>query len=85
MKQKYGLAGVRRTGLFARHVRGLELANINLSLEQADQRPALICEDVDGLEIDNFKAPSADGVPAARFTAVKDVVIKNSPSLHNGR
>lgn len=71
-------------GIFARHVRGLELADINLSLEQADQRPALICEDVDGLEIDNFKAPVADGVPAARFAAVKDVVIRNSPALNGG-
>jgi hypothetical protein len=43
-------------GVFARHVRGLELANINLSLEKADKRPAIVCADVDGLEIDNFKA-----------------------------
>ena len=43
-------------GLFARHVRGLELANFNLSFEKDDFRPALACVDVDGLEIDNFEA-----------------------------
>ncbi len=68
-------------GVFARHVRDLELANIRLSFESEDLRPAIVCDDVDGLEIDNFKAQIADGVPAARFEAVKRLVIRNSPVL----
>jgi len=68
-------------GVFARHVRDLELANIRLSFESEDLRPAMVCDDVDGLEIDNFKAQIADGVPAARFEAVKGLVIRNSPVL----
>ena len=68
-------------GVFARHVRDLELANIRLSFESDDLRPAIVCDDVDGLEIDNFKAQIADGVPAARFEAVKRLVIRNSPVL----
>jgi polygalacturonase len=68
-------------GLFARHVRDLELANIHTSFETEDLRPAIECVDVDGLEIDNFKAQLADGVPAAKFDSVKNVVIRNSPAL----
>ena len=68
-------------GLFARHARDLELANIRTSFEKADLRPAIECVDVDGLEIDNFKAQLAPGVPAARFDSVKNVVVRNSPML----
>ena len=68
-------------GLFARHVRDLELANIRVSFEKEDLRPALICVDVDGLEIDNFKAQLAPEVPPAKFEAVKRMTIRNSPVL----
>lgn len=70
-------------GVFARHVRGLELANIDLSFENNDQRPAMVCSDVDGLEVDNFKAQLSDGVSAARMDDVKNVVIRDSPVLKN--
>jgi Pectate lyase superfamily protein len=70
-------------GVFARHVSDLELANIRLSFEKEDLRPAIVCSDVDGLEIDNFKAQVADGVAPARFEAVKRVSIRNSPLLEN--
>ncbi len=68
-------------GVFARHVRGLELANINVRFDTEDLRPALACVDVDGLEIDNFKAQLAPNVAAARFNAVKAVTLRNSPGL----
>ena len=68
-------------GVFARHVRGLELANITLSLEKEDKRPAMVCTDIDGLEVDNFKAQLGDGVVAAKFDGVKNVVVRNSPIL----
>jgi polygalacturonase len=70
-------------GLFARHVKGLELANINLSFAKDDFRPAIICSDVNGLEIDNFKAQLAGGVAASKFDNVSGVVIRNSPVLEN--
>jgi polygalacturonase len=68
-------------GVFARHARDLELANISTSFEKEDLRPAIECVDVDGLEIDNFKAQLASGVPAAKFDSIKNVVIRNSPVL----
>jgi polygalacturonase len=68
-------------GVFARHVRDLELANIRTSFETEDLRPVVECVDVDGLEIDNFKAQLAPGVPAAGFDSVTNLVIRNSPML----
>ena len=68
-------------GVFARHVRGLELSNIHVSFENEDLRPAMVCVDVDGLDVDNFKAQLVTGVPAARFDDVKSLVVRNSPVL----
>ena len=68
-------------GLFARHVKGLELKDIHLEFNKEDQRPAIICIDVDGLEIDNFKAQVAKKVKPAKFEQVKGLVIRNSPVL----
>ena len=68
-------------GLFVRHVHGLELANISLSTEAEDQRPAIQGDDIDGLDIFNFKAQLAQAVPAARFTAVQHLTITSSPVL----
>ena len=68
-------------GLFARHVKDLELANLRFSFLQDDFRPAIECVDVNGLEIDNFKAQLADGVPPSKFENVSGAVIRNSPVL----
>jgi polygalacturonase len=68
-------------GLFARHVRDLELANITVGFDKDDFRPAMNCVDVDGLEVDNFKAKLEPDVPAAVFQGVKNAVIRNSPIL----
>jgi hypothetical protein len=42
-------------GVFARHVKDLELANIHVSYAKPDLRSALMCVDVKGLDVDNFK------------------------------
>ena len=68
-------------GMFARHVRDLEVANLHVSFDKEDARPALVCVDVKGLEIDNFKGQTMPGVSPARFESVDNVVIRNSPGL----
>ena len=70
-------------GLFVRHVKNLELANITTSFTTADARPAASFADVDGLEIDNFKPQAAPGVkPVLIAPDVTGVVIRNSPLVH---
>jgi polygalacturonase len=68
-------------GLFARHVRDLELANIRFEFEQTDLRPAIMCVDVDDLRIENLRARVADGVPPFRWREVNRLVIRDSPQL----
>jgi len=68
-------------GVFVRHARNLELANITTSFETNDMRPAMICSDVNGLQIDNFRPQVADGVAPAKFENVSGLEIRNSPAL----
>ena len=73
-------------GVFARHVQDLELANITVNFSTNDLRPAANFNDIDGLEIDNFKPQLADGVPAAVFAAdVHGLVVRNSPAIVTGK
>ena len=76
------LGTVPAYGIFARHVRDLELANIRVDFMNTDLRPAAVFADIDGLEIDNFKPQLAAGVPAALMSDdVRGLVIRNSPAL----
>jgi polygalacturonase len=69
-------------GIFAWHVRDLELANIQVSFLTNDLRPAAFFADIQGLEIDNFKPQVAAGVKPAVFADnVSGIVIRNSPAL----
>lgn len=44
-------------GVFARHVRGLKLTNINFSVESPEERPMLRFEDTENVEIKNVNGP----------------------------
>ena len=68
-------------GIYARHVKDLELANIATGFQKEDLRPAAEFVDVQGLQIDNFKAQVSEGVSAMISKDVTDVSIRNSPSL----
>ena len=69
-------------GIFARHARDLELANIQVSFLTNDLRSAAFFADIQGLVIDNFKPQVAAGVTPAVFADnVGGVVIRNSPAL----
>lgn len=43
-------------GLYARHVKGLTLENVKFEIEKPDLRCAIICDDVEDLELCNIKA-----------------------------
>ena len=71
-------------GVYARHVKDLELANISVSFITNDVRPAAVFTDIQGLQINNFRPQVADGVKAAVFADdVKGLTILNSPALEN--
>lgn len=68
-------------GIFARHARDLELANINVSFLKNDFRPAAMFFDIQGLGIDNFKPQVAQGVKPAVFADNVSFSVRNSPAL----
>jgi len=65
-------------GLFARHVKNLELANISTSFMTNDARPAMQFLDVKGLEMDDVKTQVAKAASAMKYDKVSDRVIRNS-------
>jgi hypothetical protein len=42
--------------LYARHARGLYLRNVKFDVASRDLRPAIVCDDVDDLELTNLRA-----------------------------
>ena len=68
-------------GVFVRHARHIELSNIKVSFKKADYRPAMVCKDVHGLQINHFEAQLSKGVTAAHFVRVTHLHIRNSPVL----
>jgi hypothetical protein len=43
-------------GMYARHAKGITLENVTFDFEGQDLRPALVCEDIENLELVNFRA-----------------------------
>lgn len=51
-------------GIWARHVKGLKLKNIQFNLNSNDLRPALVCEDGKDILIDDWNLPTTEGAEA---------------------
>jgi polygalacturonase/rhamnogalacturonyl hydrolase YesR len=66
-------------GLYARHVRGLELRDVEMSVEAPDQRPPVALRDVVGAVFDHVIARRAEGVPFFALSDVRDLEVRNSP------
>lgn len=59
-------------GFFIRHVKGIELNNIDISYENEDFRPPFILDDVKGAEFRNVEMKTAEAVPAFVLKNVED-------------
>jgi hypothetical protein len=58
---EYGMFGALPAyGFFCRHTRGLRLSDVQVNTVQPDPRPALVCEDVSGLELFHWRAGATD-------------------------
>jgi hypothetical protein len=69
-------------GLYARHVRGLSLHNVHFDLASPDLRPALVCDDVEDLDLLGFRAAAhPKGECLARLRKVRRVNIAHSRPL----
>jgi polygalacturonase len=65
-------------GLYCRHVKGLNMFNVQLQLEKPDQRHAIVLEDVEDALIDCMDAPISPVTnESIHLTDVKDVFIRD--------
>jgi len=62
-------------GLYVRHARNVTLRNLHAAFEQNEARPALICDDVQGLELAGCSLDSPEDGPAIRLHQSRDVFI----------
>lgn len=66
-------------GFFIRHVKGIELNNVDVSYEKEDERPPFLLEHVLAAEMNHVKAQHADGVPVVTLQDVNGFSTHNSP------
>lgn len=63
-------------GFYCRHVKGLSLRGIETGFLTDDQRPAVVCDDVEGLELAGSAFASAtEAEPSVRLKQVKDAFV----------
>jgi hypothetical protein len=62
-------------GFFVRHVKGLEMTNVEVSYLKEDLRPAFVLEDVQGAEFNLVKAQHAPRIPVFRLKNVEDFAL----------
>jgi hypothetical protein len=48
-------------GFFIRHVKGIDMRDIEIKSLQEDHRPAFVLDDVDGADFTHVKIPRSDG------------------------
>ena len=60
------------TGLFARHVRNLELSNVEIATASPDPRPAFSLMEVDGADFFRLQLPRSANAPAFHLANVTD-------------
>lgn len=65
-------------GMYIRHARGVTIRNLRLDLETPDQRPALITDDVDGLDLSGFRAGTAGSEPLICLRDTRRAWIQNA-------
>ena len=68
-------------GFYLRHIKNIEMINVELLLENEDFRPPFIIEDVKGASFINVKAPHKEGVPTFILKNVLDFSTERCGSL----
>lgn len=68
-------------GFFIRHVKGIELRNIDIRYEKEDQRPPFVLIDVKDIDLRNLRAQHAPSVPVFRMKSVTDFSLQQSLQL----
>jgi hypothetical protein len=71
-------------GLYARHIKNLQLKDISLDYTLTEFRPSVYCSDVDSVSFVNFNAAAAPNTPLAQFENTKNIYTTNSAAIDTG-
>lgn len=77
--QKFGV--LPAYGFFIRHVKGIELNNVEISFMGKETRPAFVLDDVKEVELRNVKAQKAPGTSLFVLKNVQGFLLKDSKQL----
>ncbi len=70
-------------GFYIRHAKNITFDNVQLRFKENDERPALFCDDVDGLKIEGLQAQSTSQTPELiRLIDSKDVLISECSPIN---
>jgi len=69
-------------GIYLRHVKGLTFEDITLDTATPDLRPALVGDDVEDLELANFRAAGTDSTALLRLTDARQVYVHGCRPLN---
>ncbi len=69
-------------GIYLRHVKGLTFEDITLDTATPDLRPALVGEDVEGLEFSNFRAAGASPAALLRLREARQIYLHGCRPLN---
>ena len=72
-------------GFFIRHVKNLEMNNVEVSYLNEDVRPPFVLNDVKGADFYRLKAQRAANIPTFVLSEVEDLSVQQSASLPNTR
>ena len=65
-------------GFYIRHVKGIEMRDVEVRSMKPDMRPGFVLDDVDGAEFIHVKLPHTADVPSLVLKNVKDFSITQS-------
>jgi polygalacturonase len=72
-------------GFFIRHVKGLEMNNVELSFMKEDLRPAFVLNNVKGADFFRVRAQHAPDIPTFTFLNVENLSVQQSAPLPDTR
>ena len=66
------LGDMPANGFFIRHVKGIEMNDIKILVQQSDARPAFVLEEIHGADLFRIKTPKNGSVPTFNLKNVED-------------
>lgn len=64
-------------GFYVRHAEGIKMKNVKVNYLKDDFRPALVFDDVKGLELADIDIPTAKEMPVVLFNNTTDITLEN--------